>query len=371
MRNLKGSLFSLPLSLLALLALGCGIGHSQSLDSTDGGASDGGVSSVDASACDPAHCPTPPSSGLPPDPGGAPPVANAHRVLAIRTLYFGDRDSHGALSPTAWKSYGLDIDGRTTTIDSDPVCAPSLGASRAFQQDGANGIDNSFGANILPILLTTAGSDWPNKANDALDRGADATTILAIDGLGTGSSYSPLSGALFTSVPLASPPAWNGSDVFDADSRSAGGSIAAPLTTFSNAYVNGGVFVSRVIPKARIALPLFGSTDPIEVSHLQITGTIDVDGGIHGGILSGVIATDELILQMRNAAGRISTSLCSASAFESIADQIRTAQDILVDGSIDPTRACDGISFGLGFDAQIVALGGISDVLPPPSPCTK
>ena len=53
---------------------------------------------------------------------------------------------------------------------------------------------------------------------------------------------------------------------------------------------------------------------------------------------------------------------------ESIAQRIRQASDILVDGSHVEGRVCDGISIGIGFEADRV--GPVTRVVadPPPSP---
>ena len=52
-----------------------------------------------------------------------------------------------------------------------------------------------------------------------------------------------------------------------------------------------------------------------------------------------------------------------------IAQQIRQAQDILDDGTQGPTKSCNGISVGLGFEAVSVKAGAVLDDPPPPDPC--
>ena len=47
-----------------------------------------------------------------------------------------------------------------------------------------------------------------------------------------------------------------------------------------------------------------------------------------------------------------------------IIEQVKRASDIMVDGTQDPTKTCDGISVGLGFEAQAGALGNPVVVLP-------
>jgi hypothetical protein len=57
-------------------------------------------------------------------------------------------------SPTAdaWNQIGFNLDGKFTTATSTDVCQLVEGATPAAQDDGQNGIDNSFGENLCPIL---------------------------------------------------------------------------------------------------------------------------------------------------------------------------------------------------------------------------
>jgi hypothetical protein len=69
-----------------------------------------------------------------------------------------------------------------------------------------------------------------------------------------------------------------------------------------------------------------------------------------GGTVGGVLNTQEFLAALQNAVGWISQSLCNGSAFDSIAQQIKQAQDILHDGTNVAGQPCDAISIGLGFD---------------------
>jgi hypothetical protein len=48
---------------------------------------------------------------------------------------------------------------------------------------------------------------------------------------------------------------------------------------------------------------------------------------------------------------------------------IGQASDILQDGTQDPTKTCDGITIGLGFEADAVLLGPAVPPPPPPIVC--
>jgi len=74
------------------------------------------------------------------------------RSLATTQVAFGDSD------PGAWQNIGFDLDGKCTTATSTDVCKVAAGAPVSFQTDGMRGIDNSFGANLCPILDTVVGA---------------------------------------------------------------------------------------------------------------------------------------------------------------------------------------------------------------------
>jgi hypothetical protein len=358
---LRSSSFSVLASVLSALgAAGCGIGHSQAAEG-DGGAP--------PTTCTSPNCA--PTKGLPPDPGGPIPDGNTTVAFAIRQLYFGDTDRQGRPSIAAWKHYGLDIDGKITMRDSTDVCRQAVGASKSTQEDGDDGIDNSFGLNILPIELTTAGIDVTAKANDALGRGEERTTLILIRGLGSGPTYSPLTGGLFSALPLDAPASWNGNDRFPIDTTVLGPS-GDPKLAITRGYMSGRVFVSGILPSTKLTLPLIFGNDAVTINHVQIAMTISPDGkSATNGVISGVLPIDPFIEQLRSQAGSISSSLCTGAAFDSIAKQIRQAQDILDDGTQDPSRACNAISIGLGFDATVALLGPLRSPPPVNDPCAR
>jgi hypothetical protein len=80
---------------------------------------------------------------------------------------------------------------------------------------------------------------------------------------------------------------------------------------------------------------------PVVDVHVGFTGS--------GGVIGGVMPTAGLVAAFQAAAGCISTSLCSGSAFSSIAAQLQQASDIGADGTNNQGTTCDGISFGLRF----------------------
>lgn len=64
--------------------------------------------------------------------------------------------------------------------------------------------------------------------------------------------------------------------------------------------------------------------------------------------------------------------VCSGPTKDSVLQQIRATSDIMNDGTQDPDATCDGISVGLGFEAEAVQLGPAVDRQPPPvDPCAN
>jgi hypothetical protein len=93
----------------------------------------------------------------------------------------------------------------------------------------------------------------------------------------------------------------------------------------------------------RISILLNG--EPLQFS---IFDTYVVTNG-SGGVLAAVTPATDVVAAMQAIAGSISISLCSGSAFDSIAQQISQASDILANGSNAMGSSCDAISLGLTF----------------------
>ncbi len=89
------------------------------------------------------------------------------------------------------------------------------------------------------------------------------------------------------------------------------------------------------------------------------------------GTIAGVLETDVLTEEITKIVGGFDTSFCDPTntTLKSILDQIRQASDIMKDGTQDPTKECDGISIGLGFNLKRVTLGDVAPPATPKDPC--
>jgi hypothetical protein len=300
-------------------------------------------------------------------PDGSGPV-----VFAVSKLYLGDTNRDG--TPNAangWKQFGFDLDGTTSTATSTNLCKPALNASpQNAYPDGNDGIDNSFGKNILPIFLGLA-PDVSQKVNAAIASG-QSTVLLDLENLGAGVEYDPMVGRAYRGGDLGQPPSWNGVDAWpvNADSLSAPPALDSAKAQSTQTYVVGNVWVARIAGDLSVMLNAGGFPLPLQIHNPIITMQLDASHQ-HAtfGTIAGVIPTASLVGTIKQVAGAFDPSLCSGPTIDSITSQITQASDILVDGTQDPTQACDGISIGLGFEAQRVTFGGVQTPVPPPNPC--
>jgi hypothetical protein len=307
-------------------------------------------------------------------------------VLAVSKMYFGDTDRDGVPSHKAWMAFGYDLDGKKSSKDSTDHCKIAEGAPKAaVQTDGYDGIDNSYGANIVPILVGIE-ADFSMRVNELIQEGS-FTVILDVDKLGTGTNYVGLPASLLDGA-QAGFPKWDGNDEWSLhcetmiDCKDAGTLQIADgnksAIAFPNSYVADGTWVSGDIGSVDIQVPMFFMVDP----SLQLTTrlrraviTMDLDPGApptsaRNGIIAGVIDTEEFVDKIRQIAGHISPSLCEGPTLQSVLASVRAASDIMTDGSQDPDQVCNGISVGYGFDAKAVRLGTVLDRSPlPEDPC--
>ncbi len=159
----------------------------------------------------------------------------------------------------------------------------------------------------------------------------------------------------------SAPPAWDGGDTWPvvrvegvAPAHAGGGSLCGDAfesgdlgaVTLSIALVDYG-FLRLVIHHARVSMQV----EP---------------AAARGGVISGILDPAELQAELHRVAYAVDPSLC----YPEVPFDPRTAADIMLDGSNgDPSKTCDGISIGLGFDAVAATLGAQSFVPGIADPC--
>jgi hypothetical protein len=341
-------LASLSAVALATLLAACG-------SSTDTSASSSGGPGDQAGAQPPAPGPNKPADGA------------DNTVLAIHELYLGDTDRAGNKSENAWKQFGYNLDNKISTKDSTDLCKPAKGgvASKIYP-DGENGIDNAFGHTLVP-LIGSLSADFSTSVNDNLEKGS-FTVMFDLQKLGGDADYNPIVTNLYGGANFGdTPPKWDGTDKWPLINELLNnGDANSPKVSFPNSYLVGNTWVSGSKGTVSLNISVAGYTIALDIADAVITMDLSEDHKkATNGTIAGVLDTEALISQLGVVAGSAAGICPGDPTFESIADQLRQASDILKDGSQDPNKPCDGLSIGLGFDADLVQLG---DVAPPAQP---
>jgi hypothetical protein len=311
-----------------------------------------GVGGAGGAPIDDAHPPPRPANQ--PGDGGA-----SGSVFAISKLFLGDTDRDGAKNAVGWEQYGYDVDGQVTTCTGSS-CTPTdhckiASGAMASQTlpDGTKGIDNSFGKSILPILLG-AQSTYSTNVNGQLGVG-NWSLLFQLTKLGSSTNYSPIVAHVYAGGPLAAPPPkYNGNDLWPFDTSSS--------VDFVDSYVTADTWVSG---KGNLTLPIQSTPDAsTSTLKLQIHEAVvsfvlaGGHGSAGGGIISGALKVTEFSAELRRSLGANDVALCQGATINQIEKQVQQAADVMADGTAGTSNVpCDGISIGLGFEAQLVELG--------------
>jgi hypothetical protein len=287
--------------------------------------------------------------------------------FAVRKVYLGDTDRSGTASSVAWKTFGRNIDG-LASVGSAPntECKRVAGAAASSQDDGNDGIDTSWGKNLIPFFSAFL-PNQTKSANDLLEAGA-RTPMFQFTEPPPASATSVSFGLVTAESTIA--PQWDGRDSRPiAESSTTGGK---PKVVFSAATITSGALVSGATTGTFVLSFAFGGQAldlPIRLPRVSMA--IAADGKTAtGGTLSGVISTADFVSAFGKVAGAISQDLCSGSTRDALEQSIRQASDILVDGTQDSSKDCDAISIGIGFDAVAVAVGAVAGpAAPAKDPC--
>jgi hypothetical protein len=295
-------------------------------------------------------------------------------VLAFRKLFLGDTNRQGIPDAQAWTTYGLDIDGLVSTPQAVEHCKPVEGAIKSMiQLDGVDGIDNSFGYNLVPIFGALVSSPSESVTESIVT--GEWTMMVRLPGLTSASDQTGIAAGLYSGAPRGAPPQWNGTELWPVSAESVqNGDLGQPKVVFSS-FVAGGKWVSGAPKTIAMVLSLSFFELAVTIDHAVVTMDIQGTGSAaHAtqGVIAGVIRTEPFIADLKKAVAVLDSSLCDGAAFESIAAQIRQASDIMADGTNgDSIKTCDAISVGLGFDASSVVLGAVASPKPPPiDPCS-
>lgn len=140
-----------------------------------------------------------------------------------------------------------------------------------------------------------------------------------------------------------------------------GENVCPTLEAFSTGVCSSNAQNVYVITDATgsgsMAIPMNGDWLEFPIHDVFVTG----QGG-SGGVLAAVAPATGIVMGLQAVAGNISVSLCSGSAFQSIASQIEQTSDILSSGTSDPGVECDSISIGMTFTGSTPYSGSLPPV---------
>jgi hypothetical protein len=329
--------------------------------STGAGTGTGGGAPVDL-----AHPPEPAAEAVAPDGTGS-------TVMAIRKLYLGDTNRDNTPNKASgWKQYGYDLDGLASTATSTDLCQPRNNASpKSLYPDGDKGIDNSFGHNILSIILNIA-SDASAKVNQGIGEGK-FTIMLSMGKLGAGQNYKAIDTKLYGGSELGSAPKFDGTDMWPVipELLKVETDITSAKVDFPSAYIVNNTWVSGSKGEVLLSLSVSGFTLQLPIASAILSMELSADHkSATKGTIAGILPTDVLTSELKKIAGAFDPTLCKGPTIDSIISQIEQASDILKDGTQSKDKPCDGISIGLGFDAAVVQLGAIAPKAgPKDDPC--
>lgn len=346
----------LTLGFLGAIFAGCGEAPPSTTDTTSSSSSSGSSSSSSSSSSGgggegggPMDCPT-----------------NEGVVLAVQELYFGEGNSG------EWKKVGYDLDGLTSTAQSKDLCKPAAGASASTPYpDGDMGIDNSFGKNLLPTILSLYPT-WVTDINNGIQNGR-FTAIVKMLCLPPSGDAPQLTTQLFAGTTLGggmgNPPKYDGTDTWPVEP----GLLSDPMdplsasVVFKNSSVVNNVFDAGKDAIFVISVPVRtqNSSTSIKLTlyNARIKMTLAADRkSATKGMIGGVLNTEEFVAEMKKVGYLL--QLCGNPLFDNLVTQVRQASDILSDGTQDPSKECDGITMGLGFDMYGANIGDVGPANP-------
>lgn len=302
-------------------------------------------------------------------------VAGGGPTLAIRKLLIGDTLENGQVSTEAWRGYGFNLDCKESTAKSVDLCKPAPGGTAStVYPDGNDGIDNSFGKLLLPIYKMLV-NDLSGQINNSIDNGT-FTILVHIGGLEAGGTGKFASGAYIGAMEPGSLPNWMGADAWKVRSDCLiGKDLSTPVALYSNSQVTleGGQRVYSSVNPGSIALSLevAGVHLVLPISNTRISMVLSSDNTkATSGRIGGVINTEMLLKETAKVIGAVDSTFCPPSeVYNSFAQDVRKASDILSDGTQDPSKTCDAISIGIGFEADAALLSDVFDPIAPTDPC--
>lgn len=283
-----------------------------------------------------------------PDPGpdlSAPhlparPTIDAHgpsKTFAADHVFLGTTLRSGVVSSKAWESFGVDLDGRVTgateSRESRGVCRRSSKSPGGIMTDGAGGVDNNVGSQLVPVLKSLK-PDFEEETDGAL-RAGEWTWVLVLEDLG-GDDDAKVPGRLYLGRKHPGVPTFSAADRWP---------VLAEVV-FPDGYTREGTWVSG---RGSFALPLVMRHS----MRLELEGafvTLRLADGV--GLIAGAVRAPALRAALTPTLRQY--GVCPGYAtYEQITTTVDEAADLVAGAPLlqDPAKACDALSLGFGFHA--------------------
>jgi hypothetical protein len=362
----------LALGSLAFYGVGCGGSDEAAPQPTNAAGSSGSGAGGEAT-CDQACTDKYKNAegvGKPPaTPSGASaPSGTTSLIHSVSKLYLGDTKRDDSKSNDAWKDFGFDLDGFKSDKNFSGHCKAVTGGKNAdIREDGTDGIDNSFGRNIVTQILTSLVPNAGATVNEQIDMGAFSLSIDMGKMKGvTDKNVSPIASQLFAVAGQEDPndpmkyipPTKDGMYKWrPLEELLESKTPPVSKVKITDSYIADGVWVGKS-DNIQLSLTISGFSLTLNIKSALIKVKLSADGSVGtDGAIGGLLETEQVVDAIRKVAGQFDPQFCSGSTVDTILNQIRQASDSLLAGGQDAGKTCDSISVGLGFETRESLLG--------------
>lgn len=293
-------------------------------------------------------------------------------VFGMNKLFLGDTNRDASPNvQNGWKQYGFNLDGYDSTENSTVLCQPRKeGTPATAYPDGDNGIDNSFGKNLMSTIRAAYADASTEVANSLLE--GKFTIIVAIDKLGTGANYQGLPWRLYGGDDLKKDAKFDGTDVWPVrpELLKDPNDILSSTIAFDDSYVTDQTWVSGTPASVKLSLSIKGTPLTLDIRHAVLSMNLNADRTVGStGQLGGIIEVDQFLSELRKIAGKL-LDTCEGGLLDILEEEVNKAADILSTGEQDPSKECNAVSIGLGFEMVKVQLGEVGEAsVAEPDPC--
>ena len=293
----------------------------------------------------------------PPAPTNSCGGASNVETFAIDVIDLGEDD---------WQTLGYDLDGKITTKDSVDVCT---GAVRTNQIDGDRGIDNAFGALVMPTLESSLQDPTPSPAITSAIASGRFTLQIQVTHL----DDTPTQTCAGITAQIFASDRYDGATAPAFDATTDWPTLPNPAV-FNAGYVQMGTVVLGANGGTTVPLHLVlenGNAFDLLIHQAIITFDHPSASEASNGVIAGVLDPEELMLAAEHGFPYPKACCVTDGCGNGWISTFQGWSDILKGRTNSPGVPCNAISFAIGFHARRVASPTklAAPLPPPPPPC--